>query len=59
MDKELQTSAGASLHTIYKLHFSICGRLRYLQLQSVSKGFWMYLVVVLGGKTLNKLKKYP
>lgn len=31
-------------------------RLRYLQLQSASKGFWMflrYLVVVLGGKNIK------
>ena len=56
MDQELKASAGVSLHTIYILHFSICGRLRYLQLQSASKGFWMflrYLVVVLGGKNIK------
>lgn len=46
MDKELKASAGAFLRTIYILHFSICERLRYLQLKSASKGFWMFLEVL-------------
>ena len=56
MDKELKASAGAFLHAIYILHFSICegwGTYSSKAPVKVFGCFWSYLVVVLGGKNIK------
>lgn len=60
MDKELQASGRCILAHYLYTPLLYLRRLRYLQLKSVSKGFWMFLEVlsscIRGTKTLNKLK---
>lgn len=60
MDKELQASGRCLLAHYLYTPLLYLRRLRYLQLKSASKGFWMFLEVlsscIRGTKTLNKLK---
>lgn len=60
MDKELQASGRCILAHYLYTPLLYLRRLRYLQLKSVSKGFWMFLEVlsscIRGVKALNKLK---